>query len=294
MAIFVYLLLCLIWGSSWIAIKLGLADSPPLWTAALRFVLAILILWGIVLIRRLPLPISLRALLRLAHPGLYMYGFHTALIYFAEKNISSGLTSVLFASFPLFVALLSLIMLRAERLPRPAWLGLVIGIGGIVLISYDSLRLSEHLFLGTALALAATFAAAFGMVLHKRHHSRENVVVAAAVQMTLGGLPLLLAAFLFEPTAALRFTTATIGSILYLAIFATVVAFLSYYWLLARLRAVTLALMAFITPIVALIIGLAFFHEHITLTSAVGAGLILGSVLLVITPKSPRSAAPTP
>lgn len=282
MTVLMYILVCLIFGSSWIAIKIGVSFAPPLYAASLRFVISVLLLAAVIRIRDYHLPRDPRKLLRLAYPGLYMYGFHFALIYFAEQYINSALTSVLFATFPMFVALLSLRLLRDERLATRGWLGLALGMIGIVLISADSLRLSDHLFLGTLLALAGTLAAAYGMVLHRRHHSRHNVVVAATAQMTLGGLPLLAAALIFEDWSAFRFTPESVGSLLYLSVIATVVVFLAYYWLLGRLRAVTVSLMAFITPIVATFIGMVFFGEHLTSLMIAGAALILLSILLIV------------
>ena len=136
--------------------------------AALRFIVAIVILHSLVLIRKQPYPRGWGKIIRLAHPGLYMYGISYGLIYLAEQYITSALTSVLFASFPLFVALLSLKILRTEHLSPATWLGLVAGFIGIVVISYDSLQVSGELFLVSLLALGGSATAAFGMLLHKR------------------------------------------------------------------------------------------------------------------------------
>lgn len=282
MAAIVYILVCLVWGSSWIFIKTGLETAPPLYAATIRFVIAIAILFTIIAARRYPLPDTFRDTLRLAYPGLYLYGLHTALIYFAQLYISTALASVLFASFPMFVALLSARLLPGQPLRRIAWLGLALGMAGIVLISTDSLRLSGNLFLGTLLALGGAFAAAYGMVLHIRNFAERNIVVASTLQIALGTVPLLFAALLVEDIAALQLTaTTTIASILYLAVVATIGAFLMYYWLMRRLRAVTLSLTAFITPLVAGVIGIAFFGESLNALTIVGAAAILASVLLV-------------
>ncbi|MFQ5499356.1 MAG: DMT family transporter [Candidatus Zixiibacteriota bacterium] len=113
-SIVIYVLLCLIWGSTWMAIRVGLQGAPPLYAAAFQFVIATATLWAVVAVRRYHVPHNVWQLLRLSHPGVYMYCGSYALIYFAEQYISSALTSILFASFPLFVAMLSLKMLKAE------------------------------------------------------------------------------------------------------------------------------------------------------------------------------------
>ncbi len=264
------------------AIKVGLADAPPLWNLTFRFILAISILHAIVLARRLAYPSTWQAAVRLAHPGIYMYCGSYALVYFAELHISSALTAVLFASFPLFVAILSLRMLKVERLPAGGWSGLILGFLGIVVISYDSLQSPGHVFLGTMLALGGAFSAAYGVLIHKRDFSSENIFVAVALQMTLGGIPLTFGALLFEDLSDFAVTAASVGSILYLATLGTVVTFVSYYWLLARLRVVVVSLIAFITPLVAIFIGAGLFGEELGLRTALGTAMILVGVLLVI------------
>ena len=100
----IYIFLCLIWGSTWLAIKLGLADSPPLWSAGIRFLIAGLILIIINWFRKVTYPKSIKEIVRISLPGLIIYAFPYMLIYHAEQHISSALTAVLFASFPFFVA----------------------------------------------------------------------------------------------------------------------------------------------------------------------------------------------
>lgn len=280
MVLLAYTLLCLIWGSTWIAIKLGLADTPPLFAAAMRFFLATLILYSIVKIRRERLPANLGEFLRLGMPGFFMFGLSYALIYFSELYISSALTAVLFASFPLFVGLMSHWMFREERLDLIAWGGLILGLAGIVVISYDSFQTSADLFKGTLLALAGSFAAAYGMLRHKKNSVDRPIFVATMVQMTVGGIPLLITALIFENYTALTFSKSMLGSILYLALFGTVVAFILYFWLLRKISAVNAALMAFITPLVAIFIGVLFFEESLTTLIVIGTVMILSGILL--------------
>ena len=292
MTALVYILLCLVWGSSWIAIKLGLSHAPPLYTSGMRFLLAWMVLTSIALVRGYVYPKSISRWLKLGYPGFYMYGVSYALIYFAEQYIDSSLTAVLFGSFPFWVAGLSYWLLKDERVGGIAWIGLLIGFGGVVVISYDQWQLSGQLFLGTMLALAGTFAAAYGMVLHKRLFVNENIVVSTSVQMSVGGVPLLLGAVIFERFGDFTFTFQSVGSIVYLALFATVFTFLSYYWLMRKTTAVVVSLIAFVTPVVAIAIGVPFFGEKMTLLTVVGSILILSGIVLVV--RKPRRADTMP
>ena len=282
MAILMYLLLCLIWGSTWLAIKIGLTQAAPLTTAALRFLLAVTILTFIAKVNKYPFPKDLRTFVHLGYPGVYMYGFSYALIYLAEQYISSALTAILFGSFPFFVALLSAWRLKHEPLRGRDWLGLAIGFGGVVLISYDSSTLSGELLLGSLLAVGATAAAAWGMVLHKQRFLGKNIVVAADVQMISGGVFLVAAATLFEFRAPFVVSLASVGSIVYLAVFGTVVTFLGYYWLMRRMTAVMVSSIAFVTPLVAVFFGVGLGGESLTPLTIVGTVLILSGIGLIL------------
>jgi drug/metabolite transporter (DMT)-like permease len=292
MVAFVYILLCLLWGSTWIAIKIGLSQAPPLLTASFRFLLAMSILLGICYTRGYRFPREIRQWLSLGYPGIYMYCVSYALIYFAELYITSALTAVLFASFPFFVAIFSSFRLKNEQITPLAWVGLAIGFAGVVLISYDRLSVSDDLFLGTLLALGGSCAAAYGIVIHKKRFARENIYVSVTVQMITGGVLLVLAALLFEDISDFVVSPETIGSIIYLALFGTVVTFLGYYWLLSSQTVVTVSLIAFITPLVAIIIGAGFFDEQLSLHIAVGTALILAGVALVARRKGAPATRP--
>ena len=281
MTLLMFILLCLIWGSTWAAIKLGLTDAPPLYSSAFRFITAVIVFSGLAVFRREKFPRDWKVILGIAYPGVYMFGVSYACVYFAEGLISSGLTSVLFATFPFFVAFLSQWLLPEERLAGRGWIGLVIGFSGIILISYDSLSLSGDLFLGTVLGIAAPLASAYGVLMYKRQFAEERLLPVLVIQVAAGGIPLLILATLFESLASFHLSPASIGSILYLGVMGTVVTFLGYFWLLKRIRVSQASLIAFITPMVALVVGVLLFDEPLRALALAGSALILGGVLLV-------------
>lgn len=237
---------------------------------------------AIIRVRHLSLPTSFGRSLRLAYPGLFIYGVSYMLIYLAEVYIDSALTSILFASFPLFVAVLSVWMLKTERLSGLGWCGIGLGISGVVVIAFDSFRTSGELFAGVSMALGASLAAAYGILLHKRLAAEEDMVTVAGLQMAFGAIPIVVVAAVFEELTALRITPEAAGSILYLAVFGTVIAFLGYYWLLARIRVVAVSLIGFITPLIAIFIGVGLFGESLSSETIWGTGLILSGIVLVL------------
>ena len=285
-----YIALCLIWGSTFMAIKLGLADAPPLTTAALRFCVALALIFMLARWKRVSLPVGWRARGRLALPGFFIFGLNYAFVYLAEVHITSSLTAILYGSIPFWVALFSLGLLKQERLTMIAWIGIVIGFVGVVVISYDQFTVSGDLFYGSLLTLAACAAASFGTVLHKRLHTEAPVLAAVLLQMTLGWLVLIPLALVFERPSDFVPTAHSIGSVVYLATLGTVAAFLLFYWLIQRLKVITLSMIDFISPLIAVFIGVVLYNEPLSTRVAIGSALVLGGVALVLR----REKAPPP
>lgn len=281
MTVFIYALLCLIWGTTWLVIKIGLEEAPPLYSASLRFILSAAILTSFVWFRNYKYPTGIKNWLQLGYPGIFMFGASYALVYTSEQYIASALAAILFASFPFFITILSRLVLKEPPSPMSVWVGLVIGFAGVALVSYDTQQTSSDLLLGTILALVASLASAYGIILHRKHFLHENSVVALNVQMIMGGTLLLIAAMLTEDWSAFSFSPELIGSILYLSILGTLVTFLGYYWLIKHISMVKTSLIAFITPMVAIVAGIMLGGEQLSATIFAGTGLILSGVALV-------------
>ncbi|SYZ74648.1 putative DMT superfamily drug/metaboltie permease [Candidatus Zixiibacteriota bacterium] len=282
MSITLFALLSLIWGSTWMAIKIGLEDSPPFWSAGIRFVAASLIIVIINSIRRRVYPRDKGEIIKIAFPGVFMYAASYMLVYSAETHIDSSLTAVIFSGFPIFVALISYFMLREERLSPLGWLGMAIGLIGIVMVSYSSLQESQFRFWGVLMAVLAAVASAYGTVYIRAYLKNHDIFVMAAIQMTVGAILIILTAMIFEPLSAFKITAKSVGALAYLALFGTVVAFLGYYWLLQKMRAISVSLISFIIPVIAILVGHFFLSETITALVIFGTILILAGVALVL------------
>jgi len=282
MTYFIYTVLCLIWGSTWLAIKIGLEDSLPLWSAGIRFILAGAIMFGVNRFRKLEYPHGPSETFKVVLPGLFMYGLSYMLIYMAEVYISSSLTAFLFASFPFFVAGFSLIMLKEERLKTIGWIGTVIGFLGIIFVFYDSLAQSRFVLWGVLLAVLGAAAAAFGSVYIRAHLRQYHVAVLAEIQMIAGAVMITLVALVFEPISAFKITLNSVSALLYLAVFGSVIAFLGYYWLLKKIEVMKVAQIAFITPFVAFALGYFVRYETFNLFTILGSLLIIAGVIMVV------------
>jgi len=278
----VYALLCLIWGSTWVVIKIGLDDAPPFWLAAFRFIIGALVMILVARFRGDRLPKRFSELRKLAFPGIFIYGGSYLLVYWSEVYVDSSLTAVLYSSLPFFVAGFSIAIIPAEKLKLTGWVGLLLGFLGLLFIFHDSFNRSELIFKGSLLALGGAAGSAFGTVYIKAYLKEYSITLLSAVQMTVGALIILTAAVIFEPISDFKVTAKSVLSISYLAVFGTIGAFLGYYWLLKKIKAIHVSLIAFVTPLVALGFGNLIRGEAFSPTTGLGTALILGGILLVV------------
>lgn len=270
----------LIWGSTWAAIRLGLEGIPPFAGVALRFAVASVVLLTLAWARGVPLGRS-RIERRLWWVnGLFTFVFTYGVVYWAEQRVPSGLTSVLFATFPLFVALLAQPVLPGERLTARSVVGVVAGFAGVAVIFSEDLAALAEPGAGRAAAvlLLASLAAAVSNVAVKRWGRGVHPLSLTAVPMGMAAAVMAVASFLFERDRPLLLNAVSVGTVLYLAVFGSAVTFYIYFWLLDRMEATRLSLITYLSPVVAVLLGAAVFGERVTVRIVLGGLLVIAGV----------------
>lgn len=287
MLLLIYFLTLLMFGSTWVAVKIGLETLPPLTGAVIRFVIAFVLLSLVFRAWKFRLP-SRRTLKRdLVLAGVVMYGVNFALIYIGQAAITASLAAVLFATMPFFTGLFAHIMLPAERLTPRLVVGQLVGFSGVIVLFSEDLTLSGPFWGMLALVLSSA-SCAWATVKIKRDLADVNPVHLSIV-LILPGLALLTPlAVMFEVPWQVTFDAAAVGSIFYLAIGGTGAAFIGWYYLLKRLSATALSLMTFLEPLVAIALGYLLLGELLTPLFAIGGALILTGVLVASLPQRQR------
>src|ERR1044072_1465847 len=294
----VWLVLCGIWGSTWLFIKLGLEDLPPITFAGIRFVISCAIIFSIILIRRIRLPRARADWILLAITGILSFGFNYGLVFWGEQYISSGLAALLQATLPAFGLVFAHLHLPGERLSWTKMGGVILGVCGAGVVFSNQLAIAGRLALAgcVALILSAMFAA-YSNVLVKKYGKHLDPAILAAGQMFFG-LLLLLAVGLSLEGNPLRFhwTPIALMALLYLAVVGSVIAFLLYYWLVLNMDVTKSMLISFVTPVVAVLLGMIVLDEQFSWrTLAGGAMIILGIGLIVVRKaRKQRSELETP
>jgi drug/metabolite transporter (DMT)-like permease len=292
MVVVAYIACALIWGTTYFAIRVSIGEGgyPTFVSAAIRFVVAAVLLWGVVgLGRARPGPRSRAEWAWCALAGVLAAGSY-ALVYFAEQFIPGALAAVLYGTLPLWMALL-VSLTGAERPTRAALAGAVVSLGGMVVIFWERLAVSEEQTLGVALMVGSVILSATYSIILKKHAHGQHALATNAVFLSACALVMTLAAVGFEhkplpwpppaePTLA----------VLYLAVVGSVVAFGSYFYLLKRIRLMTLSMLTLVIPCVALVVDALWESEPITGRTYAGVSVTLGGVLLNALAAAPRPA----
>ncbi|MBO0800585.1 MAG: EamA family transporter [Blastocatellia bacterium] len=284
-ALSVWLILSLIWGTTWIFIKLGLRDLPPLTFAGLRFLLAASILWLIVLWRRREVPRRPGDWLLIAFTGFIAFAVNYGLIFWGEQYINSGLAAVLQSTIPAFGLVYAHYLLPAERITTRKLAGVFLGIAGTSVIFYDQMKVEgAHALWGSLALLGSSVFMAYSNVLVKARCRHLDPATLAAGQMIFGFVPLLVLGALWEGSPFdLPWTRQSVVALLYLALIGSSIAFLLYYWLLKHIAVTKTMLISLVTPVIALLIGMLTLSEHVSWRILLGsAGILVGISLIVI------------
>jgi drug/metabolite transporter (DMT)-like permease len=296
MKILVWLVLCVIWGTTWIFIKIGLEDLPPIGFAAARFLLAAVILALIIKVQRLPLPTTAREWKLIALTGVLQFSINYSTVFWGEQYISSGLAAILQTMIMVFGLLLAWLFLPSERITRLKVFSVLLGIIGVAAIFIDQLRVENLMaFAGCAAIVLGAYAAAQASILIKARGSALHPASLAFGQI-LCGLPLLVVYSLTQEGNPLSYhwTWRALVCVSYLTIFGTIAAFWLYYWLLSRIESTTAMMISLVTPLIAVLVGAIFLDERLPPQTLLGGVLILASIGLVVLRSRKRLSAATP
>jgi drug/metabolite transporter (DMT)-like permease len=289
-------LLTLIWGTTWSVIAIGLRGLPPFTGVALRFTIAATVL--LVLGRILGVRFGRSRIERRLWivEAIFSFIISYSIVYWAEQWVPSGLTSVLWATFPFFVAVMAHFVLPGERLSWVGLAGIVAGFAGVaVIFSEDFELLGGHdVRLASAVLLLSPLAGAVAHVAVKRWGKDVHPVSLAAVPMGLAAGTLAAVALAVERGRPITLDTTAVAALLYLAVAGSAVTFTLYYWLLSHVSATALSLITYLIPVVAVTIGTVFMDEPLTARTVAGAAMVLGGVVIAGRPRKTRPAGDIP
>ncbi|TMS00075.1 EamA family transporter [Nonomuraea basaltis] len=282
-----------VWGSTYLGIRIAIETMPPMLSGALRFVTAALLLGGFLLIKKgtAAFRMSLPQFGGAALVGLLLLTGGNGMVAVAEQHISSGLAALLVASVPLW-----LVVFRIAARDRPAVLtlaGVLVGFGGVAALSLNGGGASASTG-GIVVILVASLSWSIGSFLSGRIPMPSNVWAASTVEMLVGGAGLAVAgASLGERFDVAAISGRSWAALAYLILVGSLVGFTAYTWLLGNAPISLVSTYAYVNPVVAVILGVLVVNEHVTAQIVAGGAVILVGVALVVSTER-RSKARTP
>jgi len=281
--VFSFLSIYLIWGSTYLAIRYAVETIPPLYTAGLRHLIAGTILLAWCLAKRLrPTWAQVRASIVI---GFFFFLIGHGTLHWAERKVPSGLASLLIASEPIWVFLLTSMAARRWRLNASLLAGILLGFGGVgLLMGRSALNSGPGVFVGSLAVTLGALSWSVGIVYSRRSHLSGHPLLLSALSLLAGSVQLLFVGTVVGEYRGFSFASVSPRSwyaLGYLIVFGSVVAFTAYNWLLEHYSPTLVATHTYVNPIVAVLLGWLFAGEAVTLNVVLATALVIGAVMLV-------------
>ena len=284
MAYAAFTIVCTVWGTTYLFIRIAVETIPPMLLTAARFVTAGVLLFVIARLRGDRAPSDRRTLVNIAVVGVLMVGIGNLSVVWAEQWVPSGLAALFVATAPFWVTLIELVHGSGERLTLRRGAGMLIGFLGVALLVTPrgaGGSLDIHFILGALAIQAGCVAWQTGTVRGKYALAAVPPLMSSALQMLAGGLVVLIAGVALGEVPRFHLTPRTFGALVYLTLFGSVLTYTAYVYALKSLRTTTMSLYAYINPVVAVILGWLVLDERLTWVSVAGMCVILAGVAMV-------------
>jgi drug/metabolite transporter (DMT)-like permease len=293
----------IVWGSTYLAIKITVRTMPALLSAGLRFTLAGVLLAGILALRRTPLRVPWREAGAAAGLGVALLGCGVGVVTVAETRIDSSVAAMIAGSVPLQVILWR--TLARERIATATRLSAIVGLAGLALIVIPSGVSGGSQAIGLALMLGASVSWSTGSFFSSRLSLPTDTFVATVYEMLGGGAVLVVAALLLGEGGELAdgVSAASLAAWVYLALFGSLIAFTAYAWLLRNAPISQVVTHQYVNPLVAIVLGSVVLGETFDLLTVIGGLIVIGAVFVTVRSEArarpnvapepePRQAAP--
>ncbi len=284
-----FAIIYLVWGTTFLAIRIGVQEVPPFLLAAIRFAVAGIVLCGWMILKGEALPTA-RQWLGASVIAFLIFVCDYGLLFWAEQRVPSGVAAVMLATIPVFIAIAEIVFLRTQDFTARLALALLIGIGGVAVLMSRSLNLGGTPIdkRGAAALIVASISWSIGSVLSRKMTLPSSKGMSSGAQMLAGGVFLALAAAVlgefrgFHPAAVSR---GAWFALLYLIVFGSIIAFTAYVWLIHHESPTKVGTYAYVNPVVAVIVGYFLGGEALGLRTILGTVCVLTSVIVITSSK---------
>ncbi len=266
---------CIIWGTTYLALRIAVLHFPPFLFTAIRQITAGFLLAGFMFAFMKTAWPTKQHLIRQAIGGFFLISLGNGLVAWSEMHIPSGIAAIICSLMPMVVILINLSINKEEKPTVPIVLGVAIGLTGIVMIfgeHFSEFSKIEYR-IGILVTLIAVFSWAAGSIWIKKHNSNSNPFLNAGLQMFFGGVLVLPFSFLFDDLSSVSWSPEATYSMLYLIVFGSIIAYASYSYALRKLPMTIVSLYAYVNPLVAVVLGWIVLDEK--LNTKIGLAILI-------------------
>jgi drug/metabolite transporter (DMT)-like permease len=274
---------CLLWGTTFLALRIGVADVPPFMFTILRQGIAGIVLISVLLLfggAKFP---SGQLLLEQAVGGFFLVSIGNGLVAYAEVHVPSSIAAIICSMMPVWVILINLFVNEEERPTFPVLLGLVIGLSGIILIFGENLGdfANPGYTMGIVVIFIANMGWAYGSLRMKKKNQQSSALMNAGLQMFFGGIFLIPASLVFDDYTSILWTTDATWSLVYLIVFGSIIAYGCYSYAVKKLPMTIVSLYAYVNPIVAMILGALILGEKFNIRMGIAMLVTVAGIYIV-------------
>lgn len=283
--ILAYLCVCVFWGSTYLAIRIGVSEFPPSLFAGIRFLCAGSIMLGYGKIRKLQFPNNFRDVLRIGTVGAFLLAGCNGFVTRAEQWVHSGITALIMATIPLIMAIIEFLLPSRKNLGIRGWLGLILGFSGVMLLVFSDSTEGAVDIKGALLLLTGTLLWAIGSVYSKSFVPTGDIINQIGIQMLAGGIILSIIGLVSGEASRIMITPKGVGALLYLVVFGSILGYSCYIYILQKWPAAKAGTYAYVNPLVAVFLGSLILDEMLSLQVLISTVVILAGVFMVQTSK---------
>jgi drug/metabolite transporter (DMT)-like permease len=287
-----YAIVCVVWGSTYLFIKLGVGVMPPYLLGGVRFSLAGPVLLAVCLATGRRMPRDLATFGRVTFVGVLLLVVGNGLLNFSEIHLSTGLAALLVTTFPIWNTLLGMTGRGGERLAPLGWAGLLVALGGVAVLVKPFEGGVESSWTGVAAVLLASLAWAAGTVYAKRRLRGVDPIAASAIETAMAGPMMLAVHLLFERGQPVAWGSQAWLAVGYLAVMGSLVGFTAFVFITSHMSSSKVGTYAYVNPVVAVLLGWVVLGEAVTARLAIGGITILGGLALVSVARVREAGSP--
>lgn len=276
-----YILVCIIWGSTYLAIRIGVQSMPPFLFAGIRNLVAGSIILLFSYFKRLEFPKGFKEYGKISVVGIFLLGICNTLVVIAEMRINSSTAALLLALIPIFIVLIEQFIPGGSGISLTGWFGMFIGFAGVGILSFSGGSEFDMDMFGITLLFLSCLSWATGSVYSKRTEFTGSIVTQIGIQMFAGGTLQVLMGLIAGEVSRFKYSPSGFGAMLYLILVGSLIGYTSYIYLISVWPVSKAGTYAYVNPVVAMFLGWLILHEAITVKMIISAALILAGVLVV-------------